>query len=148
MQMEPGLLHRSEMLFSNRISESFVSRCGFVWGRGMGVGWGDGVLTSDPPTSLGIFNTCCPPLQLFPKHRELEMKRGRQCKGVSMLGGIELGRTWALRDVGMDVTEIYRTLITKEPENAKQTQLQKVRRPQGTCCWCTTKDEIISVGIG
>lgn len=51
--MELGLQHRSEMLFSNRISESFVSRCGFVWGRGMGVGWRDDVLTSGLPNICG-----------------------------------------------------------------------------------------------
>lgn len=55
--MELGLQHGSEMLFSNRFSESFVSRCGFVWGKGMGVrvGWGAIVLTPDPRNIHGNF---------------------------------------------------------------------------------------------
>lgn len=48
-----GLQHGSEMLFSNRTGESFVSRCGLVWGRGMG--WEGGVLTSDPHNVHGSF---------------------------------------------------------------------------------------------
>lgn len=120
---------------------------------GLGEGNGGGVRRWCPdfrsPQHPWEFSAlCCPSLQFLPKHGELEIKRGRQCKeGVSVQGGIELVMAWALRYVGTDVKEVYRTLITKESADAKQTQVQKVGRPQDTCFW-VAKDEINSVRIG
>lgn len=86
------------------------------------MGCGDGVLTSAPQIpgnfQLCVAHPCC------------------HAGGIEQVGT----QRWEW------ITEVYRTPITKEPANAKQTQLQKVRGPQGTCCW-VAKDEIISVGI-
>lgn len=49
-------------LFANWIIESFMSRCGFVWGKGTEVGWSGVVLTSDPQSIHGNFQhfVACP----------------------------------------------------------------------------------------
>ena len=66
MQMELILQHGSEMLFYDKISESFVSRCGFVWRKGSRRSW-----LLIPATSVGTYvllALCSLSLHLFPQH--------------------------------------------------------------------------------
>lgn len=66
MQMELILQYGSEMLFYDRISESFVSRCGFVWREGSRRSW---LLIS--AASMGIYVLLALyslSLHLFPQH--------------------------------------------------------------------------------
>lgn len=133
MQMELILQHGSEMLFYDRISESFVSRCGFVWREGPRRSW---LLIS--ATSMGIYvllalcflslhsscSTWAPGVHLPLCSLTQNWRkggRGWSYRSVSVLEEIKLS---AQSDMRMDLRVVCKIII-KGPANMEYTQCKK-----------------------
>lgn len=127
MQMELILQHESEMLFYDRISESFVSRCGFVWREGPRRSW-----LLIPATSMGIYvllalyflsllsspSTWAPGVHLHLCSLTQNWRNGGRgwCyRSVSMLEEIQLSPQ---SDMRMDLRVVYKIII-KRPANTE-----------------------------